>query len=214
MRGLTNQITCQLVIQVIAPCPNFAGMEALITYLLQFGYLTEQQIALIKTKAQWKKLSKGASFSEAGIVSEEIGYVTEGVCRICYYNKAGEGFTRYFVYEDRFAADFSSFRDGLPASEYIEAVTDCVLLVFSKADFNFLDKAVPGWKDIFARITASVMENKMKAASNMLVQDAQSRYLHFIEYYPGLANRVPQAMLASYLGITPSSLSRIRKSLR
>lgn len=202
-----------MTIQVIPPCLNFAGMEALITYLLQFGYLTEQQIALIKNKAQWKQLPKGTSFSEAGKVSEEIGYVTEGVCRICYYNKSGEGFTRYFVYEDRFAADFSSFRDALPASEYIEAVTDCTLLVFSKENFNALDQAVPGWKDIFARITASVLENKMKAASNMLVQDAQSRYLHFIEYYPGLANRVPQAMLASYLGITPSSLSRIRKSL-
>jgi CRP-like cAMP-binding protein len=188
-------------------------MEPLITYLLQFGYLTEQQIAQIKAKAQMKTLPRGAYFSEAGVVSEEIGYVVDGVCRICYYNKAGEGFTRYFVYEDRFAADFSSFRDELPASEYIEAVTDTSLLVFTQEDYKYLASAVPGWNDMFARITASVLENKMKAASNMLVQDAQSRYLHFLEYYPGLANRVPQAMLASYLGITPSSLSRIRKSI-
>ena len=188
-------------------------MEPLITYLLQYGNLTDQQITLIQSKAQKKLLKKGAYFSEAGKVSQEIGYITEGVFRLCYYNKTGESFTRYFVYENRLAADFSSFRDGLPASEYIEAVTDASLLVFTKEDFDVLAAAIPGWNDIVSRITASILENKMKASSNMLVQDAQTRYLHFLEYYPGLANRVPLIMLASYLGITPSSLSRIRKGI-
>lgn len=187
-------------------------MEELIQYLLRFGSLSKEQIALIESKAELKKLKKSACFAEAGKISRYIGYVTAGVCRVCYYNKNGEDFTRYFVYEGRFVADINSFRDETPSAEYIEAVTECTLLVFSKEDFIALSSIIPGWTDLFSKITSYVMENKLRASSNMLVQGAQTRYLHFLEHYPGLANRVPLTMLASYLGITPSSLSRIRKN--
>ncbi len=189
-------------------------MQELITYLLQFGYLDVTQRELILSKARWKAIPKGAYFSEAGKISREIGYVTDGVFRICYYDKTGDGFTRYFVYENRFVVDMNSFRDELPSAEYIEAVTDCQVLAFSKEDFTELSNSIPGWHDIFFKITSYVLENKLRYTSNMLVQDAQTRYLHFLEHYPGLSNRVPLSMLASYLGITPSSLSRIRKSIR
>lgn len=188
-------------------------MEDLIRYLLKFGQLNESQCALIQLKAQLKKVNKGDYFSEAGKVSKKIGYVTKGVFRTCYYSKTGESFTRYFVYENRFIADINSFIDELPSAEYIEAVTDCEILVFSKKDFTELSITIPGWSDIFSKITSYVLENKMRASSNMLVQDAQTRYSHFLTHYPGLANRIPQLMLASYLGITPSSLSRIRKTI-
>ncbi|WP_219223402.1 Crp/Fnr family transcriptional regulator [Pedobacter antarcticus] len=188
-------------------------MEDLIKYLLKFGQLNESQCALIQSKTQLKKVKKGEYFSEAGKVSRKIGYVTKGVFRICYYNKTGESFTRYFVYENRFITDINSFIDEVPSAEYIEAVTDCEILVFSKKDFSELAMTIPGWSDIFSKITSYVLENKMRASSNMLVQDAQTRYSHFLAHYPGLANRIPQLMLASYLGITPSSLSRIRKTL-
>ncbi|MDR6197723.1 Crp/Fnr family transcriptional regulator [Siphonobacter sp. SORGH_AS_0500] len=189
-------------------------MQELITYLLQFGYLDVPQRELILSKARWKSVAKGAYFSEAGKISREIGYVTDGVFRVCYYDKMGDGFTRYFVYENRFVVDMNSFRDELPSAEYIEAVTDCQVLAFSKEDFTELSSVIPGWHDIFFKITSYVLENKLRYTSNMLVQDAQTRYLHFLEHYPGLSNRVPLSMLASYLGITPSSLSRIRKSIR
>lgn len=188
-------------------------MEELIQYLLQFGRLNQEQITQIQSKALWQTIDKGAYFSEAGKVAGTIGYITSGIFRTCYYDKTGEGHTRYFVYENRFVADINSFRDEIPSAEYIEAITDCKLLVFSKSDFEVLAITIPGWTDIFSKITFYVLENKLKASSNMLVQDAQTRYLYFLEHYPGLANRVPLAMLASYLGITPSSLSRIRKNI-
>lgn len=188
-------------------------MKELITYLIQFGHLSSEQCQLIQSKARRKTIAKGAYFSEAGKVARLIGYVTEGVFRVCYYSKNGESFTRYFVYENRFVVDINSFRDEAPSAEYIEAVTDCEVIVFTKEDFTELSAVIPGWQDIFFKITYYVLENKLKATSNMIVQDAQTRYLHFLEHYPGLANRVPLTMLASYLGITPSSLSRIRKSI-
>ncbi|QKZ13574.1 Crp/Fnr family transcriptional regulator [Spirosoma sp. KUDC1026] len=188
-------------------------MEELIAYLLEFGHLDGQQRELIQTKARHRHIAKGAYFAEAGKISTQIGYVTDGVFRVCYYDKVGDSFTRYFVYENRFVVDVNSFRDDKPSTEYIEAITDCQLLVFSKEDFTQLAALIPGWQDIFVKITSYVLENKLKFTSNMLVQDAQKRYLNFLDHYPGLANRVPLTMLASYLGITPSSLSRIRKKI-
>jgi CRP-like cAMP-binding protein len=188
-------------------------MEELIAYLLQFGHLDSQQRELIQAKANRKNIAKGAYFAEAGKISTQIGYVTDGVFRVCYYDKLGDSFTRYFVYENRFVVDMNSFRDEMPSAEYIEAIIDCQLLVFSKEDFTQLSALIPEWHDIFVKITSYVLENKLKVTSNMLVQDAQKRYLNFLDHYPGLANRVPLNMLASYLGITPSSLSRIRKNI-
>jgi CRP-like cAMP-binding protein len=190
------------------------GMDDLITYLQQFGQLTESERSEIRSKASENRIAKGIYLSEAGKVASKICFVTQGVFRVCYYNKTGDDFTRYFIYENRFVADISSFIDEIPAAEYIEAVTDAVVLEFSKEDFACLSAIVRNWGEIFKKIFYSVLENKMRAAGNMLVQDAQTRYLHFLEHYPGLANRIPQTMLASYLGITPSSLSRIRKTIR
>ncbi len=188
-------------------------MNELIDYLSQFGQLDAQQRELIQATATLKRIPRGAYFAEAGSVSTQIGYVTEGVFRVCYYDKRGDSFTRYFVYENRFVVDINSFRDETPSAEYIEAVTDCTLLVFSREDFIRLSERIPGWDDIFVKITSYVLENKLRFTSNMLVQDAQQRYLNFLDHYPKLANRVPLHMLASYLGITPSSLSRIRKNI-
>jgi len=189
-------------------------MNELLAYLEQFGHLTESEKSKIRSKASEYHIPKGIYLSEAGRVASKICFITEGVFRVCYYNKTGDDFTRYFVYENRFVADISSFIDEIPAAEYIEAVTDAVVLAFSTEDFKYLSATVSSWDEIFKKIFYSVLENKMRAASNMLVQDAQTRYLHFLQHYPGLANRIPQTMLASYLGITPTSLSRIRKTIR
>ncbi|WP_338873586.1 Crp/Fnr family transcriptional regulator [Spirosoma sp. SC4-14] len=188
-------------------------MEELITYLLQFGHLAVQHRELIQAKAKRRNIAKGTYFAEAGKISNQLGYVTKGIFRVCYYDKLGDSFTRYFIYENRFVVDINSFRDEMPSTEYIEAITDCQLLVFSKEDFTQLSALIPGWQDIFVKITSYVLENKLKFTSNMIVQDAQKRYLNFLDHYPGLANRVPLSMIASYLGITPSSLSRIRKNI-
>ncbi|WP_420150827.1 Crp/Fnr family transcriptional regulator [Spirosoma sp.] len=188
-------------------------MDELFTYLRQFGYLDSRQQELIAAKAKRRTIAKGAYFAEAGKISTQIGYVTDGIFRVCYYDKLGDSFTRYFIYENRFIVDMNSFRDEIPSAEYIEAITDCQILTFSKDDFTQLSALIPEWHDIFVKITAYVLENKLKFTSNMLVQDAQKRYLNFLDHYPGLANRVPLNMLASYLGITPSSLSRIRKNI-
>lgn len=188
-------------------------MEELFTYIKKFGVLNPQDELLIAEGIQEITVKKGEPFIEAGKVSQRIAFVKEGVFRSLYYNKQGDDFTRYFIYEGRFIGDFQGFTDQLPAHEDIEAITDAVLLVIDRDHFKILEEKIAVWPVLFARIHAFVVENKLKVASIMLNQDAKSRYIHFLNHYPGLANRVPQSMLASYLGVTPSSLSRIRRNI-
>lgn len=188
-------------------------MEQLINKLLQFGNLNPQQIELIKSRAHELEVKKGEYYSEAGKISKQVGFLTDGVFRICFYGKKGEDFTRYFIVENLFVVDLDSFYNEIPSSVYVEAVTDCKLIIFEKADFYHLANTIIGWNEIFTKIATNALSYKARAGSIMLTQDASERYMAFLEQYPGLANRIPLSSLASYLGITQSSLSRIRKNI-
>lgn len=188
-------------------------MEDLFGYIKKFGILNEKEQNLIADGIREIKIEKGEIFVEAGKISQKIAFVHEGVFRSLYYNKQGDDFTRYFIYEGRFIGDFHGFADQIPSNEDIEAITDGVLLTIDFDYFKILEHKIAVWPVLIAKLHAFVAENKLKVVSTMLNLDAKSRYLHFLNHYPGLANRVPQAMLASYLGITPSSFSRIRKNI-
>ncbi|GAB3246864.1 Crp/Fnr family transcriptional regulator [Larkinella harenae] len=189
-------------------------MEALINYLLQFSNLNQQQIDLIKSKVVFKEIRKDGYFHEAGKIPREIIFLTEGVMRVCYYNNKGDEITKYFIDENNFLADINSYNQEIPSTEYIQAVTDCTYFVFSKNAMKELSMTIIEWDAIVAKITAKGLADKVNKISPMMAEDAKERYLSFLEKFPQLANRVPLSYLASYLGITQSSLSRIRKNIR
>jgi CRP-like cAMP-binding protein len=188
-------------------------MEALINYLLQFGQLNQQQIDLVKSKAKEVQLKREDYFSEAGKTANQVAFITDGILRVCYYNNKGEEITRYFIDENNFAVDINSFIYKIPSSEYIQAITDCRLIVFSDYELKELSLTIIGWDDIINQITAKSLIEKVNRICPMLAEDAKSRYLNFLDKFPKLANRIPLSFLASYLGITQSSLSRIRRKI-
>ncbi|CAG4989529.1 hypothetical protein DYBT9275_00309 [Dyadobacter sp. CECT 9275] len=189
-------------------------MEALIHYLLQFGNLNTIQIELIKNKLVFKEIKKDEYFQEAGKIPREIIFLTEGIMRICYYNNKGDEITKYFIEENHFLADINSYNQEIPSTEYIQAITDCSYYVLSKSAMRELSMTIIEWDSIVAKITAKGLADKVNKISPMMSEDAKARYLSFLEKFPGLAHRIPLSYLASYLGITPSSLSRIRRNIR
>ncbi len=189
-------------------------MEKLINYLLQFGQLNQQQIELVKSKAQQAELKKEAYFSEAGKIPRRVAFINEGILRVCFYNSIGDEITKYFMDESNFAVDINSYTQKIPSSEYVQAVTDCKLIIFSREDLEELSATIIQWDNIISKITAKALVDKVNKLSPMLNEDAKVRYLSFLDKFPQLANRIPLSFLASYLGITQSSLSRIRKNIR
>jgi CRP-like cAMP-binding protein len=189
-------------------------MEELFGYLLQFGSLNQRQLELIASKATPLALPKDAYFLEAGQVSRQVGFLLEGVLRICYYNNKGDEITRNFIDEWHLSTNLRGLEDGLASTEYVQAITECRLLVFTKRDWDELAHTIVGWSEMVHKMTSKHLMEKLARISPMMTQDATTRYLGFLENYPQLANRIPLAYLASFLGITQSSLSRIRKNIR
>ena len=188
-------------------------MEALINYLLQFGHLNKQQINLVVSKGFLREIKKDKYYQEAGKIPREVIFLTEGIFRICYYNNIGDDITKYFIGENNFVVDINSYTQNIPSSEYIQAVTDCKFIVFSKGAMKELSMIIIAWDDIINKITSKALIDKVNKISPMMAEDATERYLSFFENFPTLANRIPLSYLASYLGITQSSLSRIRKNI-
>jgi CRP-like cAMP-binding protein len=188
-------------------------MESLINYLLQFGQLNQQQIDLISSKAKEDKLKKDDYFSEAGKIAKQVAFVKSGILRVCYYNNKGEEITKYFIDENNFIVDLNSFTNKIPSSEYTQTITDCNLIIFSQEALDELSLTIIGWDSIISKITTKALVEKINRISPMLAEDAKSRYLSFLNKFPHLVNRIPLSFLASYLGITQSSLSRIRRNI-
>lgn len=188
-------------------------MDALINYLLKFGHLNQQQIELVKSKCIAKEIKKDAYYQEAGKTPREVIFLTEGVFRICYYNHKGDEITKYFIDENNFGVDINSYNQNIPSSEYAQAITDCKYIVISKDAMKELSLTIVGWDEIINKITAKGFAEKVTKISTMMSEDATERYINFFERFPTLANKIPLSYLASYSGITQSSLSTIRKNI-
>ncbi len=188
-------------------------MDKLIEYILQFGNLNRQQTDLIASKAKELELRKDEYFSEAGKIPRQVGFVLDGVVRGCYYNNKGEEITRCFIPENNLVVDYINFETNTASAEYLQAGSDCKLIIFSKQDWDELSHTIVGWDSIKSNMVQKCLYQKSRK-SPVVSQDATTRYLEFLENYPTLTNRVALSHIASYLGITQQSLSRIRKNIR
>lgn len=184
-----------------------------IDYLLQFDSLNKQQIDLINSFLIIEHFKEGEYFLEAGKISNQVGFILNGVYRVCYYNHNGDEITRYFLHENNFIVDINSYNTGIPSSEYIQSVTESTVAILSEKSMRELSKTIINWDSIIAKITSKALSQKVARVSMMMPQDASERYEFFLENFPNIANRVPLNYVASYIGVTKSSLSRLRRSI-
>ena len=188
-------------------------MQALLNYILKFGDLNEQQIALLESKITERTLAPDEYFSQAGKTPKEFGFVVEGVLRVFYFDKEANEVTKYFIDENNWVVDLNSFNMQVPSAEYIQAVTTCKLVVINRSGLSDLSSTIIQWDSIEAKMTSKALLDKVQRVSPMVSEDAKTRYLEFLKRFPGLANRIPLNHIASYIGITRSSLSRIRREI-
>ncbi|PPK84774.1 CRP-like cAMP-binding protein [Neolewinella xylanilytica] len=188
-------------------------MEHFITYLQRYGHLTPQDSARIREVTRSISLPKATKLSEAARIPQELWFVVDGVTRVYYYTDTGKEVTKYFIDNGNITTDGSSYLYRLPTTAYVETVTDCKLLSISRSAFEKLAESIPSWNELFLHLLAHGMTQKVDRISPMLSETAEERYLHFLQRFPDLHNRIPLHLLASYIGVTKSSLSRIRRSL-
>ncbi|MEM6345969.1 MAG: Crp/Fnr family transcriptional regulator [Bacteroidota bacterium] len=179
---------------------------------VQFGTVTEADLALISPLLQTQFLPKGAHFLSLGQTCDKIGLLTKGILR-AYYPVGEREVTSYFNFLPRnpIVAGFTSLLTQKPATEALQALEDCELLYVTYKQLQYLYQSSQN----FERLGRIMMEQNyiasVKRIQSYQTQSAADRYQHLLSKYPNLLNRIPHHYIASYLGITPESLSRIRK---
>lgn len=161
---------------------------------------------------QEKKLKKKALLLEGGQVCNFIGFVNSGVIRE-YSFENGKESTVDFVSEKQFVVDFQSFLLGKPSRQYLEALTDVDLFIFKKDAINALYDKYKIWERFGRLIIEHVFCNMEEKRKKIIATTHEEQYRNFVFIYPDVVQQVPQYYIASYLGLTPEHLSRIRKKV-
>lgn len=175
--------------------------------------LTEDEKEFCKSLFVPKKLRKKQYHLQAGDVCKYTAFVTKG-CLVSYSvnDKGGENVVQ-FALEGWWIGDMYSFLTGEPSTLNIEAIENTEYLVMDKPSQDLLFQQVPK----FERFFRLLLENNYIATHRRLMstlgQSAEDRYLDFTSCYPQIVQRVPQRLIAAYLGLTPETLSRIRHNI-
>jgi CRP-like cAMP-binding protein len=157
-------------------------------------------------------LKKGDFFLKAGEINNRLGFVNKGLIRYFVYKNDDES-TIEFTSEGEFIAEYQSFLDNSEAIQYIQAIEDTTLLVTDNDGIQQLYNTTKNGNLIGRLVIEYRYNHLMKQLLSIYMHDPEQRYRNFIKVYPDLIQRVPQYYVASYVGVKPESLSRIRKRI-
>jgi CRP-like cAMP-binding protein len=194
---------------------DICSMEhQLISYLRLFRPVSDEEGELISGYFERRSFKEGETIFRAERICREFFFVCNGVLRIASVNDKGVEVTHYFYKENQFCTILQSFNEETPAVAGIEAACDAEVLAITKVKLLELYTRVPFLKEIIDRLNQLRLIEKVNVRNAYVGEDAESQYKLFIMQNPDIALRVPLKYIASYLGITPQSLSRIRKNIR
>ena len=180
---------------------------------LQANYqVSEKDWDIIKECGETLHVKKNEYFVQQGKVCRWLSFIAEGAMRYCMF-RDGEDITCYFVCENEFAGDRDSFFEHKPSERNMQSLTDCVLLGISYDNLQKLYKLFPRFEEITGLIDRKVMMSLMTQRDFLQHADATTKYQYFMEHYPHILQRVPLGYIASFLGITQQSLSRLCKEI-
>jgi CRP-like cAMP-binding protein len=187
--------------------------QSLITFLRSLADIPDAEMAKAVDLFRPMRLRRGAFFMQAGDIPQSIGFLVSGVMRLYYMDEHGREYTKSFCVPPDVVSAYSALLLGVPSRLFIDALEDSVLLMAPYDAFVSLAAMHVCWEVAQRKIAERLFIKKEQRESTLLLDDAQTRYLAFLDQYPGLEQRVKQYHIASYLGITPVSLSRIRAQL-
>lgn len=174
--------------------------------------LSPDEIGIVKSLFKEKKYKKGDFFLEEGRICKYVGFVAKGLMRY-YINHDGEEKTYEFSQENEFVCNYESFLPQKPSSKIIQALEDSDVLIISHADLQSLYANVREGER-FGRIAIEVVFLQLlQDLSSFYTETPELRYERFLKNHADLQQRISQYHVASYVGVKPQSLSRIRKRI-
>ncbi|MBW8360292.1 MAG: Crp/Fnr family transcriptional regulator [Weeksellaceae bacterium] len=188
-------------------------MENIEHYLSEILEIPLENISMCGSHYTVRNFGKGELLLSAGEVCNATYFVEEGLLRMFSTDRNGKEHIIQFAPEKWLMSDRSSLYFSEKSNYYIEAVENTKVLLLTPDFFQNLNMQFPGTIANNDLLLQKHIRNLQNRVNSLLSDTAQERYVDFIKMYPDLMQRVPQWMVASYLGITPESLSRVRKEL-
>ncbi|BAV09766.1 cAMP-binding domain of CRP or a regulatory subunit of cAMP-dependent protein kinases [Filimonas lacunae] len=175
--------------------------------------LTNSEFEQIEAVVKPLSIRKKSRVLTAGEICNYTIFVNKGCLRSFSVNSKGVESIVQFAFEDNWISDLYSYVSEAPSLLHIESVEDCDLLLLYKEDMENLFNKIPmleRWKRLLLQNAYVAVQRRLNSSLSVT---AEERYAELLHSHPDIANRVPLIHIASYLGITPESLSRIRRQL-
>jgi CRP-like cAMP-binding protein len=176
----------------------------------RFISISDKDTGIIERCCQLKKIGKKEHLLEEGDVCDEKYFIVRGCLRKYINTENGDKQIFQFAIEDWWMTDYTSLESGKASAYNIQAVEECELIVIKKDDLESLYQDVPKVETYFRKILQRAYEASLYRIHIIFSYSGEERYVHFTSSFPEFIQRIPQYMLASYLGFTPEFLSKLR----
>jgi CRP-like cAMP-binding protein len=188
-------------------------IKTITSYFNSISNISSSELSVIDRVFKLSTVKKNKFFIKAGENPDKFGIIISGLFRYFYIDNNGKEYTKYFALKNDLLISYSAILLGEVSRFYIEALENSEIFISSFKTFNELTENNLSWNKIARKLIEQQYIKKEIREYRFLFDDAETRYLHFLEEYPDLIERVKHYHIASYLGITPVTLSRIRKKL-
>ncbi len=184
-------------------------MDTLVANIKNYISLSKEETLILEKSIEKRICEKNEIIFTEGKISEEIYFVSKGCVRL-FYNVDGVDKTAFFYTEGQYICAGESYTFNVPTIENYQAIEDTELFVFTKENIERLLMKVPKF-EILARIaTENELITCQKVIASFVTKSAEQRYLDLLDTQGELFQRVPQQYIASFLGVSPETLSRIK----
>ena len=175
--------------------------------------LTEEEQELIKTYLTLKKLRKKQYLLQEEDVCKCVAFVEKGALRLYKVNEDGSEHIVQFALEGQFLTDLYSFLTNEPSIYNIDAIEESELVLITRSASDELRKRSPKYQEFIFQATSEAYIQLERRMTSVISLSLEERYKELTTNYPNIIQRLPQHMIASYMGLTPETLSRVRKRI-
>lgn len=166
----------------------------------------------LQEKFTIQQIKKGKLLSRQGEICRQVTFINKGLVRL-YYLVDGKEISTGFIAENEYVAEYDSFLTRQPSTGNIDALEDCELIHLSYDNMQAMYQLCPVFETFGRKIAEMLFILVSSQITRLLTMTPEERYQSIIQYEPFIIQRVPQYMIASFIGITPEHLSRLRKKM-
>jgi CRP-like cAMP-binding protein len=186
--------------------------QQVISFFKQFIDLQKKDILLIEELTTVKYFSKNEFILIQGTVCNFVAFINKGAFR-GFYSVDGQEYSKQFFLEGGFCTDYSSFLTEKKSLTFLQATEDSTVIFFEKKAVDVMYKVIPNFVQFGKLLAESLYIKVCDINASFILNSPEERYSNLITERPEVIQRVPQYMIASYLGVTPEALSRIRRRI-